>query len=116
MTIEPSPKPCVVLTTAASDTIVEAIAEKLLGAQLAACIQVSPIRSYYVWKGAIAKDSEQLLLIKARSEDYAQIEAAIRSVHDYDVPEIIRLDIAEGSKPYLDWLAEVTQRPSKASD
>ena len=73
-------------------------------------MQVLPIRSYYVWKGATVEDGEQLLLIKARRADYPAIEAAIRDVHDYETPEILCLDVAAGSAGYLGWLMDVTQR------
>lgn len=100
---------CMVLTTATSDNV-PAIVEALLSQRLAACVQVMPIRSYYVWQGVLRDETEELLQIKARTEDYAEIEAAIRAVHRYDVPEILRFDVAEGSKPYLDWITEMTTR------
>jgi periplasmic divalent cation tolerance protein len=101
---------CVVLTTASSDATVRALVDRLLGDKLAACVQVLPIRSYYVWKGATVEDGEQLLLIKARRADFAAIEAAIRAVPDYETPEILCLDVAGGSAGYLSWLMDVTER------
>ena len=98
----------IVLTTAASDGTVEAITQRLLAERLAACVQVLPIRSAYLWKGAIARESEQLLLIKARTANWPAIEAAIRAVHDYETPEIVRLEMADASRAYLDWIAAQT--------
>jgi periplasmic divalent cation tolerance protein len=98
-----------ILTTAASDATVAAITDCLLGDGLAACVQAMPVSSAYVWKGEIARENEKLLLIKAKTADWAAIEAAIRAVHDYETPEIVRLDMADASRAYLDWLTASTR-------
>jgi periplasmic divalent cation tolerance protein len=100
---------CIVLTTASSDATVRRIVDRALADKLAACVQVLPIESHYVWKGAIQRDAEKLLLLKAKSADYGALEAAIRAVHDYETPEIVKLDMADASKAYLDWISSVTR-------
>lgn len=100
---------CVVLTTTASDEHAERIVDAVLEAKLAACLQLLPIKSCYVWEGRIARDNEVLMLIKAKSADYDDLAACIRAAHTYEVPEIVRLDIAAGDKPYLDWISAVTR-------
>lgn len=99
----------IVLTTAASDETVAAISDRLLNERLAACVQAMPISSAYVWKGEIVRDTERLLLIKAKTADWPAIEAAIRAVHDYETPEIVRIDMADASAAYLDWIASSTR-------
>ena len=99
----------IVMTSAHSDATVAAITDRLLAEKLAACVQVLPIKSAYLWKGGIARDAEQLLLIKAKTADWPAIEAAIRDVHDYETPEIVRLDMADASRAYLDWIAASTR-------
>ena len=100
---------CMVLTTAQGATT-QKIIEALLGQQLAACIQTMPIRSHYVWQGVLRDEAEDLLIIKAKAADWADVEAAIRAVHDYETPEILRFDIDAGSQSYLDWIMQVTRR------
>jgi periplasmic divalent cation tolerance protein len=100
---------CVVLTTTDSDEHAERIVGAVLSAKLAACLQLIPMKSCYVWEGKIARDNEVLMLIKARSADYDDLAACIRAAHTYDVPEIVRLDIAAGEKSYLDWITSVTR-------
>jgi|SRR4051794_26566028 periplasmic divalent cation tolerance protein len=100
---------CIVLTTSDSDEHAERIVEAVLQAKLAACLQLMPIRSRYVWEGKIARDNEVLILIKAKSADYDDLAACIRAAHTYDVPEIVRLDIAAGAQSYLDWIGAVTR-------
>ncbi len=98
----------IVLTTAPSEAAATAIADCLLERKLAACVQTLPIKSAYVWKDAIARDDELLLLIKAKTSDWAAIEAAIKSVHDYEIPEIARIEMADASKAYLAWIEAAT--------
>ncbi len=74
----------------------------------AACVNLLPgIESLYRWKGRVEKDSEILLMIKSRSADYADVEAAIRGLHPYELPEIIAVRLSNGLPGYLDWVRTV---------
>ena len=95
---------CVITTTCASDADATQIARALVESGLAACVQITPIRSVYRWRGAIHDEEERLLAIKAKRDDWRRIEAAIRAAHKYDVPEILMFDVAEASKDYLDFV------------
>jgi periplasmic divalent cation tolerance protein len=101
----------IVLVTAGARDDAERIAETLVGERLAACVNlVGPIRSVYRWQGEISRDDEILLLIKTTRERYAALEARVRAIHPYDVPEVIALPIAYGSEPYLQWLRDMVRR------
>src|SRR5688572_20907604 len=83
------------------------LAEKLVEAKLAACVQIVPqITSVYVWDGAINKENEQLLLIKITEEKYVELEKFITENHSYDVPEIVAIESVHVSKPYRNWLEQ----------
>ena len=69
---------CVALTTTDSEAHAERIVEAVLQAKLAACLQLIPIKSRYVWEGKIARDDEVLMLIKAKSADYDALAACVR--------------------------------------
>jgi len=99
----------IILTSAASDAMADSIADRLLSDRLAACVQVLPMRSAYVWKGQIAREEERLLLIKAKTADWPAIEAAMREIHDYETPEIVRIEMAEAAQTYLDWIVASTR-------
>lgn len=102
----------VVLCAAPEDFEVKELATALLEESLAACVQVTPgVTSLYRWKGAIETSAEKLLLIKTRLELFDKVEAAIRSRHPYDVPEIIAVKVIAGHAPYLAWLAAETATP-----
>ncbi len=100
---------CVVMTTASSEESARRLIDAALGQQLAACVQTLPMNSHYVWKGEIMREAEVLLLFKAKTADYAALEAAIRAAHDYETPEILRLDVAAGLPAYLAWIVNSTR-------
>ncbi len=87
------------------------IAEKLVKARLAACVNLNGgITSFYWWQDTIEKDSENLMIIKTRRELFPELEAKITSLHPYQVPEIVALPILQGHAPYLDWIREETHQ------
>ena len=101
----------VALITAPSQEVAQNISDKLLQEQLAACVNiVSPVNSFYLWQGKINNDTEVLLICKTRADLFQnEFIAAVKSVHPYEVPEIIALPIIMGSPAYLDWIKEATK-------
>ena len=95
----------VVLMTAANGEEAARLADLLIGAHLAACVQILPeIESVYRWEGKIERQSEVLLLAKTMRSKFEEVETQVRALHSYDTPEIVALPIVAGSPPYLDWL------------
>lgn len=91
-----------------------ASAQKLAGLlveqQLAACVNVlAPCESVYRWRGEVQRDEEHPLLIKTTQARYAELEAAIRANHPYELPEIIAVSIARGLPAYLSWVESETR-------
>jgi periplasmic divalent cation tolerance protein len=81
------------------------LAQALLRKRLAACVQiVRGVESHYWWQGKITRGSEWLLIIKSSIRRATAIEVELRRVHTYSVPELLRIPIAAGSRPYLNWL------------
>lgn len=98
-----------VFTTTASEAEADAIAEALVVERLAACVQFTAIRSRYVWKDALQKDDEVLLVIKTRRERFEALSARIRALHSYETPEIVMLPVEAGDPAYLAWVAAATR-------
>ena len=72
---------------------------------LAACVnRIGAVHSTYRWQGAIHDEPEVLLVIKTLSIRYSELEMRLKSLHPYDVPEIIALPVTRGSAEYLAWL------------
>ena len=100
---------CMALTTSQGDTT-QKIIEAVLSRELAACVQVMPIRSHYVWQGVLRDEVEDLLLIKAKVADWDALKEAICAAHSYDIPEVLRFDVDAGAQGYLEWIASVTRK------
>lgn len=95
----------VVFMTAASGEEATRLADLLIGAHLAACVQILPeMESVYRWEGKIERQSEILLMAKTTIAKFAELEREVRALHSYDTPEIIAVPVIAGSSPYLSWL------------
>jgi periplasmic divalent cation tolerance protein len=102
-----------VLTTVARREDADQIAQALVEARLAACVQVSgPVTSTYRWRGQIEAAQEWQCCAKSRRDLYDQIEATIRRLHPYEVPEIVAVALLEGNAQYLAWLEGEVKPPS----
>lgn len=99
---------CVVITTCKKDDE-KKIIDALISSRLAACVNSWPVKSTYIWKGKVEEDEEYILFIKTKKERYKEVEEKIKSVHSYEVPEIICFDIKEGNESYLKWIDEVVK-------
>ena len=82
------------------------IARALVERRLAACVQMTPIESWYRWDGAVQHEAEAMLHIKTMRSRFAQLCETIESLHSYDVPEIVALPITDASPRYLEWVLQ----------
>ena len=99
--------PIVVLITAPNREEAIRLADMIVGAHLAACVQILPeMESVYRWQGKIERQPEILLIAKTTQGRFDEIEREVRALHSYDTPEIVALPIVAGSEPYLRWLTE----------
>ena len=104
-------RPLLVLTTLPDPSIAEAIARRLIEDGCAACVSVgAPVLSLYHWRGKTETATEFPLTIKTTTQAYAAVEALLRSLHPYELPEIIAVPISAGLAPYLAWIAAETNR------
>lgn len=86
-----------------------ALAQKLVEARLAACVNVlADCTSVYRWQGKSETASEVPLFIKTLAQHYAAVEQSIKSEHPYELPEIIAVPISSGLPAYLKWIADET--------
>lgn len=101
-----------VLTTLPDRDTAVKLAQRLVQSRLAACVNIlSGCTSVYRWKGTIEQADEIPVLIKTRAARYDELEAAIRGLHPYEVPEVIAVPLARGLSDYLEWVAEETAIP-----
>ena len=99
----------IVLTTLGADADAAALARTLVEERLAACVNVlAPMTSTYRWKDTIEQDREQQLVIKTTPARVPALEARLRDLHPYEVPEFLVLPVSAGSDAYLRWVGENT--------
>lgn len=104
-------QPLLVLTNVPDQDLARGIARTLVEQRLAACVNiVAGVRSVYRWRDAIEETTEVTLLIKTTETRYPELEAAIRSLHPYSVPEIVGFPLVAGLPAYLSWLDTETKR------
>lgn len=95
-----------VLTTLPSPAEAERLATQLVDEGLAACVNIVPgLVSIYRWQDAVQRDAELLLVLKTTEAGYPGLEARLRELHPYQVPEILALTPSAGLPAYLGWLA-----------
>jgi periplasmic divalent cation tolerance protein len=88
------------------------ISHELVESALVACANIVPaVESIYYWKEKAETSAESLAIFKLTSARYSEFESRLRALHPYDVPEVVRLDIAAGSVDYLRWIDESCRRP-----
>lgn len=103
-------QPILVMTNLPDLPTADAVARHLVEKRLAACVnRLSPVHSIYRWQGKIEECSEITLLIKTTQKQYAQLEAAIKALHPYELPELIGVPIAAGLPGYLVWIVQETK-------
>jgi periplasmic divalent cation tolerance protein len=94
-----------VLTTVPDDERAESIPRALVEEHLAACVQVhGPMISTYRWKGAVERGAERQVVIKTTRHRVPAVEARVRSMHDYELPELLVIAVDGASDEYLKWV------------
>jgi len=95
----------IILCTCPNKKTAEDLASLLIKQKLAACINIIPgITSVYEWQGKIETSQEHLMLIKSHTNKYEAIESTIKTIHPYELPEIIAVPIERGHPDYLQWI------------
>jgi periplasmic divalent cation tolerance protein len=96
----------IVLTTVGTRQFAADLAQAIVQARLAACVQIQAVQSVYRWQGEVRSEAEWQLAIKTTERRYAELEQHIRAHHSYETPEIVCVPILRGSQEYLAWVAE----------
>lgn len=107
-------KPVLIYSTFPSPEAAEAVGQQLVAARLAACVNILPgMTSIYRWEGAIARESEAVMIIKTRATLALRVMEAVKAGHSYANPALVVLPILGGSADSLRWLAEQTAAESE---
>ena len=91
----------------ANEKQAETIGINLVESGVIACINILPsITSIYSWENKIHKNSETAAFLKTTKEMYEQVEVRIKSLHSYNTPCILAMDVSLGNKDFLNWITE----------
>jgi periplasmic divalent cation tolerance protein len=83
------------------------IARQLVTEKLAACANIIPaVESIYRWQGNLEQATEVLVFFKTNAVRYAAFEEKLKSLHPYDVPEIIGFPVDKASPEYFRWVID----------
>jgi len=95
----------VILVTTSSDDEGHRIAGALLEQRKAACVNIVPgVSSFFWWQGKIESAQEGLLIVKTKASLVNEVVSLVKSLHSYQVPEVIALPVVAGNQDYLDWI------------
>ena len=100
-----------VMSTCPDAASAKSIAQALIDARLAACVNIADVNSIFNWAGKTDTALEQLLIIKTRAACYPALEQRLTALHPYELPEIIAVPVYAGSSAYLDWISNNTRSP-----
>ena len=105
MTYAASARAIIVLTTLGESADAAAFARTLVEERLAACVNVFPLMtSTYRWQGAVETAREHQLIVKTTVGRLPALEDRLKTLHPYDVPELLVVDVSGGAEAYLAWL------------
>lgn len=107
----------VVVTTVGTEEEANNLAEELVSRRHSSCVNIVPVhRSVYRWKGKICDDNEFLLIIKTLEDEYEAVEATVKELHSYELPEILGFRVSRGEAGFLAWVAQSLDKDARFSD
>ena len=99
---------CIIKTAIASESLGNVMIKKLLTKKLISCAQITQVKSMYWWNDKIENDKEFVIEMKTKKKLYHLVEREIIKLHNYEVPEIVCIDIIEGYNKFLNWIDDET--------
>ena len=107
----------IVITTTGTEDQANLLAQELVERRHSCCVNIIPVhRSIYRWQGEICTDSEFMLIIKSRAEEYEAIESSIKELHSYDLPEILCFNVSRGEEGFLQWIMSCADSGARAKE
>ena len=107
----PADAALVVFVTASSYEEANRLSRLVVESKIAACATiVENVRSLFRWEGKVKSEKESLLIMKTTAGRFVDLEKLVKKHHSYEVPEVIAFPIMMGSKDYLEWIRQETQK------
>lgn len=110
MTARARARTVAVLITCPTTRIAKRIGAALVARRLAACVNIVPgVESLFWWKGKVDRAKEVLLIAKTTAAMFERLRRCVVSMHPYDVPEVIAIQLSAGHAAYLAWISASVQ-------
>lgn len=94
-------------STCPDDATAQRIATALVSERLATCVnRLAGVRSTYIWEGQLNDETEVLLVIKSTSGRLSELEARLKALHPYELPEWVVVRVSGGNEGYLEWVRQ----------
>jgi periplasmic divalent cation tolerance protein len=104
----------IAFSTCPDEACAQRLAQALVGERLAACVNRLPgVTSTYFWDGRLQDDAEILLIIKTTAARLAELEARLKVLHPYELPELVALPVTAGNERYLQWVRSGVSRQER---
>jgi periplasmic divalent cation tolerance protein len=105
----------IVIVTTSSKQEAEKISQQLLKERLIACANINgPVCSLFHWSGKLEKAKEYMIFMKSHKDLFEKLTETVKTLHSYEVPEILALPVVDGSEAYLGWLDSCLTRSKKS--
>jgi periplasmic divalent cation tolerance protein len=95
-------------TTVASHDDARRLSREVITAGLAACAQLEPIESLYIWKGELVEEPEIRITFKTTRQRLQALMKVIREAHPYEIPAITATPLQDPDPAYLSWVVGQT--------
>jgi periplasmic divalent cation tolerance protein len=93
------------LSTCPDEPTAAGIAATLVNEGLATCVnRIGGLHSTYLWDGRLHDEPEILLIMKTTAQRLPDLEARLKDLHPYELPELVALPVTGGNERYLDWV------------
>ncbi len=97
----------IVFTTFANEADAARVTRVLVEERLIACANLLPgARSIYRWEQGVRDESEIVVLMKTRKQDWTALLSRLHDLHPYSTPECVAVRIAAGAPKYMAWLED----------
>jgi len=105
----------IVYTTFPSVVEAEKAGNALVGARLAACVNILPsMISVYRWQGAVERAEEAVMIVKTRASLAEAVCTSVKATHPYDTAAIMVLPVESVDERYFAWILAETATPEDA--
>jgi periplasmic divalent cation tolerance protein len=101
---------CILYLSCKDEQEAGSIAEALLKEKLIACASVVPAKSWFAWKDQLEANDETLMIMKSRTDMFAEVEDQVKELHSYETFVLEMTKVEAVSSKATDWLQQTLRK------